>query len=203
MKTNDMIRWCDYARGLVARTSARKMERELAQDATAYRLVNVFKRVARVGEADTCQRIPPHALRVARAAGSIHRVEEASAGLGCRAFSVLFDSLTDAAVAGTRELHPTHRQFLYQAEPYTVELRMEKESSPRHQLVIGQLLRHEEATEPMADIPVMVLAEGEVVGRDITSRFGEFQACGLPAGPLQLRMLVPSSSYIELPIGNL
>ena len=105
-------------------------------------------------------------------------------------------------MTGTREAQATYQQVLYRSEPFTVELRLEHEASPQSQIVIGQLLRHEETTEPVVDVPVLVLADGKVVGRDVTTRFGEFQAAGLPTAPLQLCLLVQSDSCIELPLGN-
>ena len=203
MTNYDMAQWSDYVRGAVEPDTAQAMREVLKSDESARKTAAILARVAVVGQTDSLLAIPPHAVRIAKAAGSIRRSEDVAVDSRRRPFAVLFDSLLSGALAGTREIQGTSlQQVLYQSDPYTVELRLEQESNPSSQLVIGQLLRHQGEAQAVADVPVLVMSNGEVVGRDITSRFGEFQAAGLPTESLQLCLLVDPSSCIELPLGS-
>lgn len=200
MAAYDMTHWCDLARGVVAPAAARRIKAHLARSERARRQLGRFQRVAAVARTDAGLAIPEHALRVAKAAGSLRR----PATLRCRRpFRVLFDSLLNTVpTVGTREICSSHQQLVFRADDYTVEVRVERETNPYSQVVVGQLLRHREETQPVPQVPVLVLSDGRVVGRDLTSRFGEFQAAGLPPEPLELCLLVGHETCIDIPLGG-
>jgi len=201
MNTQDTTQWCDYARGLMKLSSAERMQAELASSERVRRTVRHFQRVAELARSDTALAIPEYAVRVAKAAGSLRRHD--SERLARRPFSVLFDSLRDAVVAtGIRDLQPFRHQTVFRSDDYIVDVRVEQETNPNGQVVVGQLLRHQEKAQPVPRIPVLVLSGGRVVGRDLTSRFGEFQAAGLPDEPLELCLLIGDESCIDIPLGD-
>ena len=201
MNTPDTTQWCDYARGLVEPRAAERMRAELARSESARRAMRCFGRLAQLARHDKALQIPEHALRVAKAAGSLRRHD--AERLTRQPFTVLFDNLCDAMVgAGTRDLQPSFQQTVFRSSDYTVEVRLEQGTNPRGQVVVGQLLQHQGEARPVAQVPVLVLSDGHVVGRDLTSRFGEFQAAGLPAEPLKLCLLVGQESCIDVPLGN-
>ncbi len=80
-------------------------------------------------------------------------------------------------------------------------MRLEQETNPHSQVVVGQLLRHGPEPRPVPEVPVLMLSERRVVGRSLTTRFGEFQADGLPPGPLDLCLLVGPEECIDVPLG--
>lgn len=200
MTTHDMTQWCDFTRGVLAPQVAESMRANLARSDRARHLVRRFERVAELARKDNAVSPPDYAVRIAKAAAS---VGGAAHRLARRPFTVLYDSfLQPLPATGTRSHHPSHQQVVYRAQDYTVEVRLERETKPHSQIVVGQLLRHLDEVQPVAQVPVLVLSDGRVVGRDLTSRFGEFQAAGLPPEPLQLCLLIGEEACIDVPLGG-
>lgn len=200
MTTYDMTQWCDFSRGVLAPQLAESMRSKLARSDRAQHMVRRFERVAALAQQDSTLGPPDYAVRIAKAAAS---VEHAARRLARRPFTVLYDSfLQPVPAAGTRNLHPSHQQVVYRAQEYTVEVCLEKETNPHSQIVVGQVLRHLEEVRPVPQMPVLLLSDGRIVGRDLTSRFGEFQAAGLPPEPLQLCLLIGEETCIDVPLGR-
>ena len=222
MNDFNLTDYCDLARGVAAPDAEREMREALAADADAARAVELFSRVAAVAEHDRHLAIPDYALRVAKAIGSLRRHDDATSHQGSwlrrLAATVTFDSWLQPASAGTRDMQASHRQILFSADRFTVDLRLENEAALRRNVsgdlvgastvVVGQILERDpagadrEATvTPAVDVPVLVLAEGRVVEHCRTSRFGEFQAAGLPQRGLSLCFLVGKEECLDIPLG--
>jgi hypothetical protein len=210
MKTNkttfDLTDWCDYARGLAAPDAVQAMDELLERSAGARKTVELFRRVSAVAQSDQANEVPSYALRVAKAAAALRshapRRSGASSALNFLPFSVTYDSLLQAAPAGTRDLSSSHQRIAsFEARDFVVHVRLEQETNPHSQVVVGQLLRHDPEPRPVPEIPVLVLSDKRVVGRSLTSRFGEFQADGLPPDPLDLCLLVGPEDCIDIPLG--
>ena len=156
MTTYDMTQWRDFTRGVAGSGGAEPMRAHLANASRREQgVVRRFERVVAVARKDAALAIPEHALRVAKAAGSLRR--PASARLVRTPVTVLFDSFLQAVPAmGTRALQPSHQQIVYQAEGYTVEVRLEQETNPHRQVVVGQILCHQGEARPVSQIPVLV-----------------------------------------------
>lgn len=208
----DITDWCDFVRGVTEPEVEETLRRRLEKDAAAQRTVEILQRVDAVGQADRALDIPEHALRGAKAIGSLQRpnslVDELpseekeswwSTLLERLPVRVAFDNLLQPAVAGTRDLQSPHRQILFEADDYTVDVRWEQ-ADAQHTVVIGQALEREETPKPLVDLPVYVMAEDKIVARAQTNRFGEFQADKLPKKPLRLCLLVGERSCLELPL---
>lgn len=205
---SDLIQWCEYARGVVDPIRARQLRRRLGRSPGARRSVELFERVSSVARRDREARLPAYAVRVVKAVAGLRRGDEREARSGLSTlrflpFTVVFDS-QQIAPAGTRgSASPEQRITSYRAGQYRVHVRLEQETNPHGQVVVGQLLRHGPEPRPVSGVPVLVLADRRAVGRSLTTRFGEFQADGLPPGPLDLCLLVGPEECIELPLGAL
>ncbi len=203
----DLADWCDLARDVAEPAAARALEDELQHNASGRRSVELLQRVFRVAQSDAAAAPPAHAIRVAKAIAGLRRPSpphaEAPALLRFLPFSVTFDSLLETAQAGLRDLSSAHQRFVsLRAERFTVHVRVEQETDPHSQVVVGQLLDRGAEPRPVSEIPVLVLARGRVVGRSLTSRFGEFQSAGLPPEPLELCLLVDPEECIDVPLGT-
>lgn len=204
----DISELCDFARGIGNAETERRVERHLERSPRTRRRVEMLRRVADVAGRDRELEIPPHALRMVRAIGSLRRPETTAAAspldrvLRRLMPEVVFDSLLAPAAAGSRDIQSHERQILFRADDYTVDVRLEHEADPPSTVVIGQLLRRVGELHPVAKVPVLVLSDGRIVGRSLTSRFGEFQAEGLPLEPLNLCLLVENEECIEIPLGR-
>ena len=206
MNDLDIIQWCDFVRGVLdPETAARMQERLNAGSEKTRRMVLLLNRVAEVGRADAHMTIPEYALRSVKSIGSVQRSrvaeEPRKSILRFLPFEITFDSLGLPAPAGARYVQSSHRQITFRAEDFTVDIRLEHESGPNGTVVVGQLLRHQREVRPVPGIPVLVLSDGRIVGNSLTSRFGEFQAEGLPRAALSLSLLVSEGECIDLPLG--
>lgn len=198
----DLTDLCDFARGVCDPRTATEIEAALEHTPRARQAVNLFERVATVARQDALDDVPAHALRVAKAAASVRRPAD-SAGRRSLPFSLIFDSLLQPAASGTRDVHTSHRLLTFRAADYRIHVRLETETSHSHgQVVVGQLLRQQDTARPVSDAPLLVLHGDDVVGRALTSRFGEFQAVGLPSGPLRLCLLPGRNDQIDIPLGR-
>ena len=201
----DIVQWCDYVRGVSDAEEESRMREHLESDPQARRAVELFSRVRSVAEADNAFSIPDYALRIAKAAASVSRapaeVPDASVWRFLP-FRVAFDSLCSPALAGTRDLHSSYRQVQFQTDEYALDVRLEHSPGPQGTAVVGQILKLGDEPVAMAEIPVLVAAEGRIVERSLTSRFGEFHAEDLPKSPLHLYALVGEDSCIAVPLAS-
>ena len=204
----DVAAWCDLARGLADPDQEPAMRERLEQDAVARRTVELLSRVKAVADADMQAPIPAYAVRIAKAAAAIRRPATAAipdaSGWRFLSFEVLFDSLTQPLMAGTRDMQASHRQVAFQAGDYHLDLRWDREVEPGHlaagrSALVGQLLN---LAEPMAETPVMVIANGEVLDRSVTSELGEFHAEGLPNQTLSLYVLVDDHACLAVTLDD-
>ncbi len=203
----DITQWGDFVRGVADPEAEETMREQLASDPGASRgAVEALRQVAAVGRWDAEHPVPDHAVRIAKAIGSLRRrgapepsVERVSI-LRRLPFAVAFDSLLQPAVAGTRDLQTLHRQLVFEAEGYSVDVRMEHELEPPSAVVVGQVLSREDEARPVEGMPVLLVSDQQVVGRTVTGTYGEFQAEGLPRDPLSLYLLAGSEECLELPV---
>lgn len=211
--TFDSTHWCDYVRGTIEPDIVRRLEEQLASSGSASRTVELFRRVVDLAEADRILEVPDYAVRIAKAVGGLSRAAEPgqeSSGVGYKLasmfrfvpFRVTFDSL-QATPAGTRAPSSPHQRNLsFEAADFSIHVKLEQETNPYSQVVVGQLLHHEPRLRPVPDAPVLVLSKSRVVARSLTSRYGEFQAVGLPPDPLNLCLLVGREDCIDIPLGD-
>ena len=199
----DITQWSDFVRGLVAEDTAESMREALSEgNSKDRRTVELLREVAEVGVFDAKLEIPEHALRGAKAIGSLRRpqAEEERGILRYLPFRLTFDSLLQPAAVGTRNLHAQDRQLIYESEGYTVEVRLEREADTATTALVGELLAQGESPRPATRIPVLIKAGDRIVAQATTGRFGEFQAEGLPAESLSLALMVGETECIQLPL---
>ena len=209
MTTFNVTDWCDFVRGVAAPEAEREMRELLASgDAGARRMVGFLTRVAEVARTDQQTEVPEHAVRMAKAIATVQRVTvqrptETPADSTLWRFlpvRITFDSLLQPAPAGTRDLYPAFRQLSFKADDFTVDVRLEPDADPRGTAVVGQVLESRGEPRPVARVPVLVTAGGKIVGRSLTSRFGEFHAEELPKERLDLFVLVGPETCIAVPL---
>ena len=199
----DIHDWSDFVRGTAAPDKAEQMREHLASASPATRrTVDLLRRVTEVGRSDHESPVPEHALRIAKAIGSVPRSADDAqpdSPLWRRLRGTLtFDSLSQAAPAGTRNLEGSHREVVFEAESYRVDLRLEQEIEPRSTTAVGQVTRGDSA-QPIAQAPVLVFSGPQEIGRTLTSRYGEFQFEALPRKALDL-CVVAGEDFLEIPL---
>lgn len=199
MKRYEITRWCDFVRGLVEPQEAAAMRRSL-EGPRPPREAAAMRRVVEVARSDRELDVPQHAIRGAKAIGSLQRRPAAAGGAAPAfwrrlSFEVVFDSQLHPAAEGTRELQAWDRQVIYRSDDYTVDVRLEYETDGT--VLVGEILRD---SRPLPEVPVLVVADQRIVARSLSSEFGEFQAEDLPRDSLSLSLLVGSDERIDLPL---
>ena len=209
----DITDWSDFVRGVGDPEIRERMREHLdAASEETLRTVQALRRVAAVGRSDHDDPVPEHAVRIAKAIGSVRRTpEEPATGTGKARWieasslrrlclSMVFDSLPKPAPAGTRTLNGGHRHLVFEAERYRIDVRLEHELEPSSTVAVGQVSSCDGDPQPFARVPVLAFSGQDEVGRTVTSRFGEFQFEGLPRESLEL-CLVIGEDFLEIPLG--
>ncbi len=211
MSQFDLIQWCDFVRGVADDEEAESMQRALlggSQD--AHHDVDMLRRVAEVIEADQTQPVPEHAVRMAKAIGSLQRPESAPTGPGLLSkvlrylpFEVSFDSALQPSAAGTRGLQTHDRHVSFEANGFLVDLRIERDHDTTS--VVGQVLQEaaegtDDEVVPVPYLSIVSMQERRIVGQSVTGEMGEFQAEDLPQENLKLCFLVNDDDCIEFPM---
>ncbi len=199
----DITQWTDFVRGVADPETEAEMQQQLASNPSQSPAAALL-RLAEVARRDGEDPVPDHAVRVAKAIGSLHRPSSPAALrdsiLQRLPFTVVADTLLHGAAAGARDLQSPYRHIVFEAEGYSIDVRLEREAEPAGTVVLGQLLHHGEEVGPVREVPVLMLADERIVGRTTTGEFGEFQAEGLPGEPLDLCLLVGSEQCLQLPL---
>jgi hypothetical protein len=232
MKSNEILRWCEYVRGTLPEEERRRCDELLrSADAETTAWVGSLRQLVELGEEERQRPVPEATVRVVKAfaATSSKRGSEADGWLRLAA-KTLFDSWLDAAPAGARDLTPSQRidrQMSIQAGPFVLDLRLEQEPAERRMIVVGQLVRevgtvehsdvehsdvghsdieHNDTEhndiEPVAQVAILLTAGGQVVDSSVTSELGEFEVQGRLGSLLVLSLVVDEATCIELPLGE-
>jgi hypothetical protein len=205
MKRYDITHWADFVRGVGEAEDAQSMRTHLATAAASERRdEELLRRVAEVGVRDGRDEVPAATLRIVKALGSLRKTRTAARRLP---FRILFDSFGQPAVAGVRGSQPSDRHVVVEAGDFVVDVRFEPGEPSRlggasGAAVTGQVL-HRDGSRPLPEASVVVLAGGEAVGASRTGAGGEFQADGLPDGPLDLWVEVGSDQSIDFPLSTI
>lgn len=209
--------WADFVRGVADPETADHMRKDLESGSeSARRTVEALRRVAAVGRSDSDHPVPPDAVRIAKAAFSTPRAGAAPEvrRVPC---ALIFDSLLAPAAAGARGAQQSHRELTFEAQGYSVDLRLEHEiespaeGTPPSMVVVGQLLEARgDAPQPVARAPVFMFSGERLIGKAVTGRLGEFQVEGfqnLPSGALGSEAsgdslcILAGEDYLEMPLG--
>lgn len=201
MKDHSLTDWCDLARGVADPATERRLRTVLSSGSSSSKTLEMFQRVAAVAAADREMAPPEHAVRVAKAIGSLRpswaaeTTSKAGSFLRRLTLFTAFDSWLQPAPMGTRDLQSSHRQLLFQSDDFAVDLRLEHEDGT---VVVGQLVERLDPPRPVADVPVLLVSEGRIVATSLTSPFGEFLAENLPSTPLNLWLLVGDEECLDI-----
>ncbi len=201
----DITQVADFVRGLMEPEAAQQMEEYLqgpGASSSTQREVSALRHVARLAEIDRNHQVPDYAVRCAKALGSLRRTESREASLLERlAMALTFDSRIAPALAGTRDMRSADRQMVFQSQGFQIDLRLEADK--KGVVVVGQLIRDGRDVQPVADVPVLAMAEEEIIARSKTGAFGEFQADGLNAESIALLFLLDDEKCLEVSLGEI
>lgn len=211
MKQFDITQWTDYVRGLADDDDAEHMQAAVRGGSEdAHRNIDILRQMAEVIELDNAQPVPEHAVRLAKAIGSLQRPDTVTHSEGLLSkvlrylpLDITFDSVLEPAAVGTRSLQSHDRQVSFEAAGYCVDLRIERDHE--FTVVVGQVLQEEvdgsgDDLVPVSSLSVVSIHDGRIVQSTLTGELGEFQSERLPNDDLKLCFLVDAEECIEFPI---
>ena len=95
------------------------------------------------------------------------------------------------------------RQAMYRAGNYYLDLRMESEPETRRVSMVGQIANRRAPERSVANVPIVLTSDRDVVARAVSNEFGEFQLGYEPAKHLRLHVPISSSGNIEVALNRL
>ncbi len=203
MKHFEITRWTDYVRGLVPPREKEAMACHLADGCEpCSRLVALLSRIHRAGAAEVT--VPEHLVRSAK---QIFPARRPTADL-CDpdllprlAARLVFSNQRDPAPEGARSTADNLVQVMYHAGDFAVELQLEPEPESHEMSLVGQVVNRASASEPVAGIPVRLMARNRVLAATQSNRFGEF--CLVAKFQNGLKLCMPMTSVgrrVEIPL---
>ncbi|MGI8962060.1 MAG: hypothetical protein ACR2IV_20340 [Bryobacteraceae bacterium] len=86
-----------------------------------------------------------------------------------------FDGSRQSTAAAVRSLTPSSRQFLYKAEPFVIDLRVESEPAQNRVWLMGQVLNSKKPDIKVENVDVILLSGEDLVAKTATNPAGEFE----------------------------
>jgi hypothetical protein len=197
-------KWIDFVRGLVPGREREAMQAHLDTGCSRCRRVaGLLRTTATVAAADSRWAVPDGAVHMVKAFFALQQPE--TVHILPRVLSrLVYDSFRDPMPAGVRVQHGLSRQTLYEAGPYSVDLRLEHERGSLRVTLVGQIANRKQPESRLAEVPVLLMSGKVVVARALSNQLGEFQMEYEPAR--HLRLFVPVEQRgegIEVRLGGL
>lgn len=203
MNHYQITRWVDYVRGTVDAAEQREMSDHLLKCNACRDECDLLVRVAVKMQADRQYEVPEHALRNARALFALPGKPKKSV-LRKVAGYLVFDSFLEPSLAGARSRVQNVRHALYEANDYSVDIRLEEHTDSCRVNMVGQLAVRSQAESSLGGIPVVLMSGRQVLAEALSNEFGEFQLDYEPKRQLKLCVSIEERrERIELQLGSL
>ncbi len=113
---------------------------------------------------------------------------------------LVYDTADYPLPAGVRRRDVTSRHLLYRAGDLCLDLRVERDPRSSLTALVGQLANADEPLEPLAGVPVFIMAGERVLARANSNRMGEFQLECEGEASMSLCLQAGDERFIELPV---
>lgn len=172
--------WSDFVRGAASADLRPDMEAHLQSGCAACAgTAAAFESVMRVAEADLAWPVPQESVNQAKALFEEPPERnwiEALKGIRGR---LLPEIANDWRLAGARsggaEVEPADERLLFQAGPYTVDLKLDRPAAGEAGEIIGQISGEPSHSDSLGGVLVQLISgPGHTLGETTTNRFGEF-----------------------------
>jgi hypothetical protein len=190
--------WLDFARHVISAEDTMRMQAHL--DGGCQRCAEVaalWQTVTEMAGRWTDEAPAESVLNIVTSAFNVRKFEAKSI-FGLLPAKLVFDSFAGAPVLpGIRAISSTARHVVYEAGPWTIDVRVESERDGRVSIA-GQVLGDANIAFDALKAEVSLLRSGKVIGRSSTNEFGEFQFECDGAADLQLRVEIDGQQIISL-----
>lgn len=166
--------WFDFVRGTLLQEEKAPMLHHLDEGCDrCLKILNTWQTVLKAVRREPDYHPSASAVQCAKAA---HLAQNRWIWLPqiARMASRVFDTSHDAAAA-VRGSMPSSRQFVYKAEPFVIDLRVESEPAQERVWLIGQVLNSKKPDVKIEDVDVVLLSGEHLVAKTVTNPAGEFE----------------------------
>ena len=190
--------WLDFARHVTPSEDSTRMQAHLDEGCQSCAEVAALWQAVTEMAGRWKDNAPAESLvSIVRSAFNIKKVEAESI-LGLLPGKLVFDSFAGApALAGVRAISSTARHVVYEAGPWTIDIRIESERNGMTSIA-GQVLSNAHNTLDVANAGISLIQSGQSVSRSSTNEFGEFQFECDGAADLQLQLEIDGHQVISL-----
>lgn len=88
---------------------------------------------------------------------------------------LVFDTAGRAAAAGTRRGTIASRHLLYEVDDLCLDLRLDRPHQSSSAVIVGQLADRNDPLQPLAGLPVFLVAGDRFLAQTTSNRLGEFR----------------------------
>ncbi len=178
--------WIDLARGVLPVPQTALMQSHLRQGcAECLRSSETWSLVLSLSARETGYRPPDDVVRVIKAAYVSARPERWLPAMAQFA-RLIFDSFTQPHSATVRSSMPSSRFLLHEAEPFTIDLRLDADPVRKRISLMGQVLNSKDQGQSAGRIDVILLSGERLVKKTSANAAGEFDLDFVPEDNLQL-----------------
>jgi hypothetical protein len=155
------------------------------------------RNLANAGVAEASYQPAPEIVRVVKAAFATVGLAAVRRRTGV-SIQLLYDSVSQPAMSGTRSSAMRIRQLLYRADPYQIDLHIEFQQEQNRLIVTGQLVDVSLPEMVGRDVQVTLSDGREYIVNTVTNQFGEFRGEIKNSGDLEISFLGRSGKPIVI-----
>lgn len=194
-------RWADYVRGVGAPATKQEIEAHLvAGCVTCKPAFDFWKWMDDFAARDTAYTPPDNLTRMVKMA--LYSEEVPEPGTWTIA-NLVYDSLSRPLVAGVRSGGTSTRQFVFEAEGLTVDLRFEKKAQSNIVHASGQVLDKQTPLTWMDSTTVILWTEkGKTIDVAEANKHGEFQLEFEAQDQLRISIVTTGRKTVRIPLGS-
>jgi hypothetical protein len=206
MQHFDIMEWTDYVRGLSPPGEREAMDRHLSEGcAGCGESVAMLRQVYRLAGQEPA--VPADLVRSAKAV-----FQPRLPGLPSMDWTLLprlaarlvYSSLHDPAIEGARSSTDALVQVVYHSGDYAIDLQIEPEADSSAMALVGQAVNRKLPGQPLAGVPVCLMARKKLLATTQSNRFGEF--CLMSEFQNGLKLCMPIEAigrHVEIPLDKL
>jgi len=178
--------WVDFVRGVLPPSQSALMNTHLAQGCReCLKTSATWNLVLDLSAREASRQPPADAVHIAKAA-YVPAQPERWLPTVAEFARLIFDSSRQTSAAMVRSHLPSSRLFLHEAEPFTIDLRLDSDPLRQRISLMGQVLNSKEPEEHTNRIDVVLLSGERTVKKTSANSAGEFDLEFTPENNLQL-----------------
>jgi hypothetical protein len=194
--------WIDFVNEAVSTSKQGEMRKHLEGGCKrCAKTVALWERVRQSGAAEKEYQPAADAVHMAKTAFVGSALAGGAKKRGTLA-EVLFDSFLQPVLEGARSGATGTRQMLYRADPYQIDLHIERKPEGGHLIITGQMLDMRHPEKVGRDVKVTLSNHSGHLISTVTNEFGEFRGEIENNGDLELSFAGPGEQPIVIALRN-